>query len=331
MTRRHTNMHTQQSEQLAVLQSGQPGESSLNQQYQIQQLQGQVFYPGELDETESVCARSQVSVGARSLTRSLTSHSLTSHSQVEQQPVQSLFARSSSSMSSLLSQTISSASTKARGAVSAWAELDNKRDLLTTHDIVAKLQEKKNFDVRQEARKQEYMRQVVHDALGGSVRETEQLPTGTTLSLQKSLIGPDPRDRTELAPMAKIRNKPRLYELQNMLRSHAPVLSPVSKADSRVSSRHGSKAMSVISELTSVSRQWRPEPLSEVNDWSESKPSSASRSATTRSSRRPTGKDLGVGRAAMDVSTWSGVKRWNEKDPAVLKRCATTQSLYRVV
>lgn len=318
-------MHSQQSGQLAPVQSGQLVESSPEQQYQLQKLQGQVYYPGELDETDG-----QLSLDAKSLD---------SHSQVEQQPVKSRFARSSS-MSALLAQTISTASTKARGAAQVWAQLDSKQDELTTHEIVAKLQEKRDFDKQQELRKQENIKQVVQDALGGPVRETEQLPSGTTLSLQRSLIGPHPRDRAELIPLAKIRSRPRLYELQNMLRSHARALTPASQADSRVSSRHGSKAASVNSELTSISRQWRPEPLGELNDWSESKPSSTSRSATTLPSRRPsTGKDLGVSSAAIAVgtsrnptsATWSGGKRWNAKDPDVMKRCSTTQTTYRVV
>eukprot|EP00930_Biecheleria_cincta_P007842 TRINITY_DN10911_c0_g1_i1.p1 TRINITY_DN10911_c0_g1~~TRINITY_DN10911_c0_g1_i1.p1 ORF type:complete len:311 (-),score=49.05 TRINITY_DN10911_c0_g1_i1:659-1591(-) len=309
-------MDKQQSGQLALLQSGQLVESNPNQQFQAQAPQGQVFYPGELDETEGKFTLDVKSLGAKSMA---------SENPVEQKPMQSGFARSDNSMSMLFTQKLSTV----KLAAQTWAELDNVKNQLTTHEIVAKLQEKSHFDKQQELRMQEHLKQVVRDALGGPVRETEQLPSGTTLSLQRSLIAPHPKDHAEVVPVARIRGRPRLYELQNMLRSQFrhPV-TPASQADSRASSRRGSKAQSISSELTSISRQWRPEPLGDFNGRSDSKPSSTTRSATTLPSRWSSVTASTSG--ALMSASWSGGKRWNAKDQNIMKRCSSTPTTYRV-
>eukprot|EP00930_Biecheleria_cincta_P042493 TRINITY_DN29240_c0_g1_i1.p1 TRINITY_DN29240_c0_g1~~TRINITY_DN29240_c0_g1_i1.p1 ORF type:complete len:352 (+),score=53.32 TRINITY_DN29240_c0_g1_i1:71-1126(+) len=306
-------------------------------QSQLQQPQGHVYYPGEIDENEdhmqfdqrSMASGSQAnipwdqrSLGQRSVASSQADlRSLASISRYEQH-------NKKLGVATIVSRFIGNLSNNVRSAAHTWAELDNKQGALSTHEQIAKLQEKRDFARQNELRKRERMRSLVIESLGGPRTEMENLPSGLTLELQRSQIAPHPRDRGELIPVAKIRSRPRLYELQNVLRSQ--LLRPesaTSQAESHASSRHGSKSMSVYSDMTSISRQWRPEPLSDIDGRSSSKTS-----RTTMGSRRASSvaaMSMAGSKASpmSPTSPTSTFQRWNTKDANIMRRASTAHTL----
>lgn len=299
------------------------------QQLQLQQPggqlvpQGHVYYPGEMDENER---RMQPDLRSTASGSQVDQRSLASSSQFAEEPSRL------GKIGSFVSRTMQSIGNTATRAASSWAEMDNQKSLLSTHEIIAKLQEKRDFERQQELRKHETLRTLVNDSLGGPRTEMDQLPSGLTLQLQRTQIGPHPRDRKALAPMAKIRNRSRLYELDAMPGAlHSQLLarpsSAVSQAESRNSSRFGSKSMSVFSDFTSVSRQWRPEPQNDIDGQSSCSKASRMDSRTTMGSRHRSSTLPAAGSTREEpmsplspIST-SKMKRWNERDPKLFRSC----------
>jgi len=337
-------MYGQQSGQIALQEHAPLSTWNLNQQeLQLQessggwnpdeqlQLQGHVYYPGEIDENEDHMQFEQRSVASGSQVYTpCDQRSVASGSQADQRSEASIRRyeqqQQKSGIFSIASRTISGMSRSVRKAANTWAELDNVKDQMSTHEQIAKLQEKKNFARQQELRKQERMRGIVIDSLGGPRRETENLPSGLTLELQRTQIAPHPRDRGALVPVAKLRSRPRLYELQSVLQSQmlqSQMLRPDS-AESRASSRFGSKAMSVGSDITSISRQWRPEHLSDYDGRASSKASRTTMGSRQLSATVPMRM---AGSNAEPMSPMSTFQRWNAKDPAIMRRSSTAHTL----
>lgn len=338
-------MYSQQSGQIALQEHAPLSTWNLNQQeLQLQepqggwnpdeqlQLQGHVYYPGEIDENEDHMQLEQRSVASGSQAHTpYDQRSVASGSQADLKSLASSLSRyeqsqQKSGIFTIASRTIGGMSRSVRGAANTWAELDNKKDQMSTHEQIAKLQEKRDFARQEELRKSERMRSLVIHSLGGARRETENLPSGLTLELQRTQIAPHPRDRGALVPVAKIRSRPRLYELQSVLQSQmlqSQMLRPDS-AESRASSRYGSKAMSVGSDITSVSRQWRPEPLSDYDGRASSKASRTTMGSRQLSATVPMRM---AGSNAEPMSPTSTFQRWNAKDPAIMRRSSTAHTL----